>query len=451
MHQMQRPRRAADSVRRLGRLASGRIFEGWYVRGDRASQDRLRILFYNYSANVIANLTGGSFLTGLMLLMDADDAFMGLITMLPFAANMLQFLAPLLLERFPRRRALLTGLRFCSILFSVALVGLSYLLPGGRLLVAALSLALGNLIGALIGPGLSVWHLQSIPPNVRNPYYALQTMTVGVLVALCNLGASALVDFARAAGNEYAALLALRIFCTALSALETFLLFRVKESPYERTGRRYALKSLLLGPLRQKKYLKSVLVAFLWNFTCNIPGPYFTVYLLKDMRVSYTYLMLVNLLNAPLVLLLTPVWSRLVRRFHWFQSLSMAMGLYALHYCCLAFVSPSAAFLYPAAMVYAFGMLSGITLCCANVPYINIPSGDQTVYIGFYSTVVYLGAFLGVTLGQQFIARTEGLAISLLGAGLGNKQCLMLLTALLMAGAAFTVYRVQRTLPEDER
>ncbi len=48
--------RPAHVVRRL----KGFFTEGWYFPGDESSRDRVRLLMYNYNANIIANWIGGT-------------------------------------------------------------------------------------------------------------------------------------------------------------------------------------------------------------------------------------------------------------------------------------------------------------------------------------------------------------------------------------------------------
>ena len=52
-------------------------------------------------------------------------------------------------------------------------------------------------------------------------------------------------------------------------------------------------------------------------------------------------------------------------------------------------------YLYPLALIYSFVLTVGINLCLANIPYLNIPDKNQTVFVGFQATAVNLGAFLG--------------------------------------------------------
>ena len=436
-----------------GRRALNAAGEGWYFQNDRPSRDRLRLLSYNYTANVVANLIGGSFFTGLLILMNADDSFIGSMTMIATAANMLQLFAPLLLERFERRKKLLVLMRLVMQVFNVLLIGLIPLFPvpqQARLAMVAVSVLIVNVINAFMAPGFTVWHIQSIPGNVRKPFFSLITMTVGALVALCNLLGSFIVDAFKAGGLEYWGLLLLRVVAFGLVLFEFRQLSRVNESPYEKNEGKLNVRELLLEPLKNKLYLRTVLVVFLWNVTANIPGSYYTVYLLKEVQVSYTYIMTVNLINVPVVLLLTPVWGRILRRLGWFNTLAAAMSLYLLHYVGLAFVSKGTLALYPVTLIAAFFLAIGINLSFTGIPYVNIPKKNQTAYIGFYSTAANLAALLGVTFGRFFIQWTDGVRLSLLGFSLGNKQLLVLLTAALMLLATAGIFWIRRGLPGEE-
>ena len=92
--------------RTLPRLRDAMI-GGWYFPGDELSRDRMSLINFAFVNNVIANLVGGNYLTGLLLLMNADDGFIGLTGMIPFAANIVQLIAPIIMERFTKRKTCL--------------------------------------------------------------------------------------------------------------------------------------------------------------------------------------------------------------------------------------------------------------------------------------------------------------------------------------------------------
>ncbi len=438
-----------------GRKLGALVTEGWYVSGDAQSRDRMRLLGYNYEANVVANLIGGTFYTGLLLLLHADDAFIGAMSMISSGANMLQAFAPLLLERFPRRKGLLIGLRSAIMFFNVLFLGLIPLFPIGqqaRLTLVAGTVLIVNVLNAFTNPGMSVWHIQSIPPNVRGSFFTVITMTVGAVVAVFNLAGSAVVDAFAAHGHEYWGLLALRLFCVALVVVDTISYSRIREYPYPGDGAKFTVKDLVVAPIREKTYMRTVAVTFLWNVAANIPGSYYTVYLLQTVQVNYSFIMLCSMLNVPVVLLLTPVWSRLGRKWNlsWFKMLYIAMGLYLLHYVMLSFVTKATVWLYPIALLYAYVTAIGINLSFTCIPYVNIPKRSQTAFIGFYSAVANLAVFIGVFIGRTFVTRLGDFESSLLGMPLTGKQLLVLLTAAVMVVSVLCIRHIDRTTKVEE-
>lgn len=454
-------REAGETLRHPDLHAAGRrlgemVTAGWYNRGDEQSGDRMRLLFYHYEANIVANWIGGTFYTGLLLLLNADDGFIGTLSLISSAANMLQLFAPLLMERFPKRKRLLVCMRAIILFMNIVVLGLTPMLPvsqQGRLYVFAATVLVMNVLNAFLSPGFSVWTMQSLPENVRGSFFTVITMTVGAVVAVFNLLGSAVVDFFSARGQEYAGLLILRALCVVLVAVDTVSYAKVKEYPYPGSARQFTVKDMLLTPMKNRRYLRTVAMTFLWNIAANIPGSYYTVYLLQDINVNYSFIMTVSMLNVPAVLLLTPVWSKLAARYNmsWFKMLYVAMGFYLLHYVLLAFVTPGTVWLYPVACMLAYVMAIGINLSFTCIPYVNIPQENQTAYIGFYSAVANLAVFIGVFIGRTFVTHTESVGFTLLGLAFGGKQLLVLLTAAMMALSVFFIWRIDRINTAEEK
>ncbi len=441
-------------LRRIFRMLKYSFLEGWYMKGDPMSADRGRLVMCNYTSNIIANLVGGTFWTGLLIYMNADDGFIGTMSMISTAANMLQCLSPLLLERFPKRRKLLTLMRAAMYFINVLLIGLIPLFPASRqvkLYMTGFGVLIVNIVNAFIAPGLNIWHMQSLPNNkVRRSYFSVVTMTVGAIVAICNLLGGWLVDMFAANDMQYAGLMTLRIIAAVLCVVEMFLYFKIKEYPYEGSGSDFTIKDLVTKPFREKIYLLTVAVTFLWNVTANIPGSYFTVYLLKNIDVTYSYITLISMVNVPMVLFLTPLWRKVLGRFGWFRTLYVAMGGYVLHYIALALVTKSTVWVYPISQIMGYACAVGINLSFTGVPYVNMPKQNQTVFIGFYSTAANLAALIGVTLGRFFITSAGEASVTLLGMAFTGKQMLMLITGGLMCIAVVGIRAISKRVNSSD-
>lgn len=432
---------------RLLRRCRDAFLDGWYF-GDEESKSRLCHLQYNYTANIIANFIGGNFYTGLMLYLNADDGFIGLMSIFVFSANCLQLLSPLFMEHFKQRKKILILSRLIIQFINIIFIGAIPFFPVGqqaRLVLFGASVLIINLINAIIAPGMTVWHVQFLPNNVRVKYFSLLQMTNGIVVAVFNLIGGAVVDKFKVSGLEVWGFEALRIFAALLLIYDLFLLSRMKEKEYEK-GEKVDLKALLIRPLKEKLYLRTVGIAFTWSMIANIPGSYYSVYLLRDVEASYSFINVVSTLNVPVLVLLMPVWSKFLRKYSWLKTCNISILLYALHYVMLAFVTKdNYIWLYPMILIYAYVLAVGINLSFSNIPYINIPKQNQTLYIGFYSTMTNLGALLGVTFGRQFVTMTEELTVL----GMGNKQLLVFLVGVLMVlGSAF-IFLLRRGVKEE--
>ncbi len=422
------------------------ISSGWFVQGDEQSNlSRRSLLAHNVIANVIANLIGGNFFTGLLIVLQADDAFVGLITMMTFAANLLQLVSPLVLERFNRRKPILLGIRILIHAVNIAFIGLIPFMPVAaqtKLVLLGFSVLLVNILGAFVGPGFSVWHIAHIPPSVRVQYFSLVTMLNGIFVALFNLVGSGIVDRFKQSSQELWGLSVLRVAALLLAVVDIWTLIKIKELPVPRQAQRLRLRKLMTEPLKNKVYLRSVLVVVLWSITVNIPGSFYTVYLLRELNISYSYITLIASFNVVVLLALTFVWRKIYLRYNWLRPLGICILLFAPHYFMLAFVSPGLMFLYPVGVLWSFVFVSGVNLAFTSVAFINIPQENQTLYVGFYSTANFLAALTAATLARTFVTGLSGLRFNFLGVPFGEKQLMMLIVGVLVSIVGVVVLRI---------
>lgn len=431
------------------------FLDGWYWADDPTSADRARLVACNYTGNIIGCLTGGNFWTAFLLILTAGnnelrDSFVGTLSIVTTAVNLLPMFSSLLLERFPKRKRMLVTMRAAVLLINVVLIGLVPLCPvsmQARLYLVLIMMASTGVIGAIAGPGISAWHMQSVPPHTRSGYFSLINMTVGVVNAVVNLLAAQLVDGMGEQGR-YTALLILRGIAMAVSVLEVILYAKVPEYPYEPTAG-VRLKGLFTEPFKQKKYLLTAFVPFLWTFGCSMPGSYYSIYILEDLKLSFSFLTLIGTINIPVVLLLTPLWRKLVNRLDWFRTLAFAMAVYSLNYFLQGFTTRSTSWLYPAAQIWIMVFGLGINITFAGIPYVNLPKENQTLFLGFYSTVNSVAGLLGVSCGKWFIMSTQNVHLKILGLDFCGKQLIMLVTGVIVLSAALVAFLVTRNAEKN--
>lgn len=445
------------SMLRPGRLMPrlrDAIIGGWYFPGDELSRDRMNLINYAFVNNVIVNLVGGNYFTGLLLLMNADDNFIGLTSMIPLAANLVYLLGPPIMERFTRRKNFLIAFHVMALVMNTLMISIIPFLPiaqQARLTLVALALIVVNCTNAIIGPGISMWHLQFLPKEVRAGYFSSQSMGVAVLVAVVTMGASALVDAFKAHGSEITGIMAVRGIAIALMFLDAFLLLRMREYPYASSGERVRLADVFTKPLKDKIYMRTVIIAVLYGFSINIPSTFFTVYLLQNVKVGYTYITALSLLNIPCMVLFTPLWRKVISRTgSWFKMIQIAMTGYLFNYILLALVTPANySYMYPLAMLVAYPFNAGLALGFTNELYINMPAENGTLYSAFHTVAYSVASFLGVTVSRAIMQHTEGVVLNILGIPMINKQFYLLVAAAVMGVSSVVIFFLRRNLAKE--
>jgi predicted MFS family arabinose efflux permease len=150
------------------------------------------------------------------------------------------------------------------------------------------------------------------------------------------------------------------------------------------------------------------------------------------------------MLSVPIMMLVMPFWRKRVDTTSWFRALYLSIGLFIVHYIGLALVTKETLYFYPIFLVYAFMISPGINLIFSNLPFVNMPEENQTNLLGFYAAMNNFAGFLGVSLGRQFITMTGAVHLTVGSTVIGNKQLILLLTAVFMLAGVLVIYKLSR-------
>jgi hypothetical protein len=428
------------------RLVSGDTYE---------AQSRKYILVWNGAANIAANMAGGNFLVGLYTIINLSDVLLGVLTTVIQFCNIFQIMSPLLLGRFRQKKKILLVTRIIYYSFYIVIIGIIPFVPGEDglrtgLLLAAMVAA--NCINALAAPGYSVLHIRSIPEESRADFFSVLNLLVNICVYVFILVCGYIVDFFRDRGSFLAGITAVRIVGLIFAALEIYAHCHIHEFD-EPDGAEPHPRINPFAPLRNKEFMLCVILTGLYSFFANIPGVYYSSYLVNDIAVPFSYLGIVNFLSVPIMIFAIPVWNHVIRKLSWFKSISVSLLLAAVHYFMLPFVGrENYLYLYTAAVIYYFMVIPGVSIVSSNLPYYRLPEGGRTGFLAFYAGFNSFMAMLGLSCGSFFIAASHSLDINIFGRHIRNKQFIMVIAgALLICLGVFYRYIAKREKTMQEK
>ena len=399
------------------------------------SVSRRYIFQWNASANISQNLVGGNFLVGLYTILKVGDVLLGMLTTIIQFCCIFQIFSPMLFNRFKRKKTVLLVTRILFYSLYIVVVGSIPYIPaadGIRINFLLVTMIAAYLINAVAAPGYSVLHIRSIPEGSRADFFSVLSLLNNVCVYVFILLSGYVVDFFRDRGNFLAGITAVRIIAVAFAAFEIYSHCHIHEydEPENENRRRFTNPFL---PLKNKQFAICAVLTGFYSFFANIPGLYYSSYLVNDVVAPYSFLGTVYFLSVPCMIIFVPFWNSVIKKKSWFGAISIALILLIFHYASLLFVNgENYKVLYTITMIYYFSIIPGVSIVTGNLPFYRLPEGDRTIYIAFWGGFNSFMAMLGLFAGSLFIARTGSLAINFYGWSIHNKQLIMLVTGSLL-------------------
>lgn len=425
------------------------ISDAFVENSDSCASGRRSMLFSGFCLNFCNSLIAGAFFTALMLAMGASDVYIGYVTVATTFCGFSQFFAPLIWEKIRKRKPILILTRIVYHLLNIVVVGLIPLfhIPDSAKLIAFIvTVIILNLANYIATPGITAWHMQSLPFVKRLNYSTVSNLVVTIINIVTTFLASMFFDSVIADGFSIGgltptltAIIVLRVIGLIFAALEIIFYAKIKEYPYETDKENNRGLKLLLLPLKNKAFMMTILIPILWTFAGAIIGGFFNIYLLENVQMSYTLISMGGIVSTPIVFLMTPVWAAALKRKPWLKMLSIALLGYSAAWMTNAFITPSTLFCYILCIVLGNIFQPCINIVNGNIIYLNMPDTNRTAYISLNAILIQAASLLGSYVGTVFVKYTGDVSLHLFGFDMCNLQLVNVIAAALgVCIAAYT-------------
>jgi MFS family permease len=257
---------------------------------------------------------GGAVITGWALYLGCGPFWVGLLGALPFLAQLMQLPGAWLTSRHGARRMALITVALSRQAF-LPLVVLPFLpvspeVKRGVLLAVA---AAHHGLGILCNNAWVTWMGDLVPTRVRGRYFGRRSAISTLAGALATFSAGSFLDGARASERTGLALAALAFTACVLGAVSTALM-ALKHDPARHPGARTFQAARVLQPLRDGVARRLLAYGASWNAALGLAGPFFTLYLLRDVKLGFTLVALHGSCTSLARMLAAPLWGRLLDR-----------------------------------------------------------------------------------------------------------------------------------------
>ena len=327
-----------------------------------------------------------------------------LATLPPFFGSLCQALGVWLLEHFRKRRILIVGSAIAQALIWLPIALIPYIWGSGEFAVSIL-IVLTLLYWGAISISSPIWNSligDLVPAESRGAFFGIRNQWISVVTIVALILAGTTLQITK---SNNATLLGFTIlFATAGIArlLSAYFLSKHEDKAYHSAATDYFNFAQFIRRTRHSNYVKFVFFFSFMNFSISIIGPYFAVYMLRDLHFSYLQFTIITATAIFAQLLTMQGWGKLADQVGSKKILTVcAIGTTTLPFLWLV----SANFFYILVIQTLAGFLwAGYNLSASNFLFDAVSPPKRARCFAYQSIISSFFAFSGSLLGGYLMS-----------------------------------------------
>jgi MFS family permease len=327
----------------------------------------------------------------------------GLITALPsLLSSLSQFFSVRVIYWVGGRLKLLVRLVFSQASFILCIAILPLLDISHRVELLLLFFIFAAVCGGLAGPAWGSLMSDYVPARKRGRYFGWRNRTVGAVTVASIIASGLLLNIFQPI--SYAAGFSI-IFSLAAATryASAYFISRMDEPPHKKDPASDFTFLMFLRRFRESNFLRFVVFSGCLTFATYLAAPFFAVFMLRDLQLSYLTYMGLQVGSSLAALIALPLWGRhadlvgnvtVLRLSSFLAALIPIFWLFSHNPAYLMLVQSFAGFSW-----------SGVTLSSGNFIYDAVTPQKRVRCIAYFNVINGLALFLGSSLGGYLASR----------------------------------------------
>jgi MFS family permease len=388
-----------------------------------------------------------SYATPAALFLGATILQVGLVTALPnLLAALSQFFSVRIIYWVGGRVKLLVRLVFSQASLILCIALLPMLEIANRVELLLIFLVLAAICGGLAGPAWGSLMCDFVPAKKRCQYFGWRSRSVGAVSVGSIVASGLLLNFFQEI--SYGTGFCIIFSCAAAARyISAYFLSRMDEPPHKKDPASDFTFMMFLRRFRESNFLKFVVFSGCLTFATFLAAPFFAVFMLRDLQLSYVTYMALQVSASLAALVALPLWGKHADWVGNVRVLRLSSFLAALIPMFWLF-SHNAAYLMLVQMFSGFAW-SGVTLSAGNFIYDAVTPQKRVRCIAYFNVINGVALFLGSSLGG-YLATSLPPLLGYRLLGLFALSCLCRLTFYLLLSRSFREVRAAHEVSIQE-
>ena len=366
-------------------------------------------------ASMSANF-GLSYFAPFALALSATTVQMGILhAIISLLPGIVQFKASTLIKKFSRKKIVLTAtLMRILLLVPIAITGILFYfgIPHTTWILIGL-IGLFYIFASIIHPIWFSWMGSLVPENKRGNYFSKRNRIAGSFGILAMVSGAFILDTAKNIGGRYGDPLGFTLFgfgiLFSLAAITRLCSWRLLKKQYEPRlkikKKDYFTFKQFFSRCSSTPFGRFTLFRTIISFAIGISGPFWVVYILRDLKFSYIWYMLTIISVIIFQLIFLPLIGKISDKFGNIKLIRICSWLLftiPILWIGSALITNTIALklylLFVPAIVNGFAW-AGYDLAVNNYIYDAVSSPKRSFGVSYMNLMVGIGTFVGASLG----------------------------------------------------
>jgi len=349
-------------------------------------------------ATVFIILTGGVFLTGLALMLGANDFEIGLLAAIPFLSQVAQLLSAFMVDATGKRKSIAVWFSVLGRQVWWILIPVLFLSGDWRLEALIVVVIISNVAIMISSAGWLPWIADLVPGRIRGRYFGNRNAAIAIATISATLVGGAVLDIFRGVHQESVGFAIIIGLGCSFALAAAILLNRLPDKPAELI-RSNINWSHLMEPLQDRKFRRLLKIFVAWNIAIGTSAAFFAPHMLNNLKMSFTLISVYSAVAALVAVLLNKPWGKIIDRFG--SKPVLAFCAFGIALVPLIWWIPRPGYIWILApeSIWTGILWTGFTLAAFNIPIACSPKERRTIYLAMFSVVTGLAFFAASVVG----------------------------------------------------
>ncbi|MBI5148102.1 MFS transporter [Candidatus Pacearchaeota archaeon] len=369
-----------------------------------------------------ASVTGGvgdSYMSAFAVQIGATNSEIAALTSIPnLISPLAQLITPKLIEKRKRKGVAATAVLLQALMWLPMIVVALVFMKGDLIYAPILIIMFWTVYAALgnsVGPAWNSWMGDLVPSDKRGKYFGRRNTICGLVSLTSTIIAGILLQYSKTAGIVFMAFAILFSLALIFRSVSSYLL-RKQYEPELHVEEGYYFSFIdFVKKMKYNNFGRFTIYISLLVLTVNIAGPFFTPYVLRELKFSYIQFMIAMLVIPGIVTMLSmPLWGKFSDKYGTIKTMQTTWIIVCI-LPALWLISDNFWYIMIVPQIASGLGWAGFNLAAGNFIFDATSRQRRSLCFAYHAVLNGIGVFIGATLGG-FVLKYADLNIKFMDA-----------------------------------